>query len=246
MMNETINLIKSHRSIRKFLNKQVEENVIREIISCAQAASTSSFMQAYTIIKVNDADKRKALSELAGNQSYVIECPLFLVFCADLHKFELASELNNTKMSEGHTEAFIIANVDAALASQNALLAAESMGLGGVYIGGLRNNPEEVSRLLGLPNNVYAVFGMCLGYPDENPNLKQRLPLEVVLCQDRYDIDEKLELIKKYDEEISKYYAERTNGQRKDTWTEQMAKHTSKPLRPHMKGFLQSKGFMTK
>jgi nitroreductase len=245
-MNETINLIKSHRSIRKFLNKPVEENVIKEIVSCAQAASTSSFMQAYTIIKVNNADKRKALAELAGNQSYVVECPLFLVFCADLHKFEIASELNNTKMSSGHTEAFIIATVDAALSAQNAILAAEAMGLGGVYIGGLRNNPEEVSRLLGLPDNVYAVFGMCLGYPDENTDLKQRLPLEAVLCQDRYDVDKKLDLIKEYDQDISKYYVERTNGKRKDTWTEQMAKHISRPLRPHMKSFLQSKGFMTK
>jgi nitroreductase len=245
-MNETINLIKSHKSIRKFLNKPVEEKIIKEIIACAQAASTSSFMQAYSIVKVNDMDKRKALTELAGNQSYIIECPLFLVFCADLHKFEIACDLHNTKMAEGYTEAFIIATVDSSLAAQNALLAAEAIGLGGVYIGGLRNKPEAVSRLLDLPHNVYPVFGMCLGYPDENPDLKQRLPLEAVLCEDRYDLNEKLPLIRKYDEEISQYYLERTSGARKDTWTEQMSKHTSRPLRPHMKGFLQNKGFMIK
>jgi nitroreductase len=245
-MNETINLIKSHKSIRKFSNNPIEEHMVQEIINCAQAASTSSFMQAFSIIKVKDMDKRKALSELAGNQSYVVECPLFLVFCADLHKFDLACEINNSKMAEGYTEAFIIATVDASLAAQNAMVAAEALELGGVYIGGLRNNPEEVSALLELPLNVYAVFGMCLGYPDENPDLKQRLPLEAVCFEDKYALDENLTSIKQYDEDISRYYIERTNGIRKDTWTEQMAKHTSKPLRPHMKEFLQGKGFINK
>jgi nitroreductase len=245
-VNETINLIKSHKSIRKFSNNPIEEQMVQEIISCAQAASTSSFMQAFSIIKVKDMHKRKALSELAGNQSYVVECPLFLVFCADLHKFDLACEINYAKMAEGYTEAFIIATVDASLAAQNAMVAAEALGLGGVYIGGLRNNPEEVSALLKLPHNVYAVFGMCLGYPDENPDLKQRLPLEAVCFEDNYALDENLASIKQYDEAIKSYYLERTNVLRKDTWTEQMAKHTSKPLRPHMKEFLQNKGFINK
>ncbi len=245
-MNETINLIKSHKSIRKYSNKQIEENTVKEIISCAQAASTSNFMQSYSIITIKDLHIRKALAELAGKQSYVTECPLFLVFCADLHKFEIACNLHNAKMAEGYTEAFIIATADAALAAQNAMLAAESLGLGGVYIGGLRNNPSEVSKLLELPNNVYPVFGMCLGYPDENPDLKQRLPFEAVCFEDKYALDEKLDLIKQYDEDINRYYIERTGGARKDTWTEQMAKHTSKPLRPHMKDFLQNKGFLMK
>lgn len=245
-MNNTIDLIKSHKSIRKFQNKPIEDEKINEILASAQCASTSSFMQAYTIIKVYDSEKRKKISILSGNQSYIEECPLFLVFCADLHKFEIACNLNSTEMASGYTEAFIIATVDASLAAQNALLAAESLGLGGVYIGGMRNNPEEISKLLELPDNVYAVFGMCLGYPDETPDIKPRLPLEAVYCTDKYDVDSKIELIKNYDENISSYYMERTAGARKDTWTEQMAKHTSRPLRPHMMQFLQSKGFIKK
>ncbi|MCM0648324.1 oxygen-insensitive NADPH nitroreductase [Clostridium swellfunianum] len=245
-MNETIKLLKSHKSIRKYLNKEIEKEKVNEIIKCAQSASTSSFMQAFSIIKVTDMEKRKALFQVGGNQSYILECPLFLVFCADLHKHETACEMNHTKMAEGYTEAFVIATVDAALAAQNAMIAAESFGLGGVYIGGLRNNPYEVSKILELPQNVYAVFGMCLGYPDDNPDMKERLPLEAVCFENKYSFDEKLNLVKKYDEEISSYYTERTNGIRKDTWTEQMARHTEKPLRPHMKEFLQSKGFMKK
>ena len=245
-MNETINLINSHKSIRKFLKKDIEKNIINNILTSAQAASTSSFMQAYTIIKINDTEKRKAIAALAGNQIYVEECPLFLVFCADLHKFDIACKLNDREMEAGYTEAFIIATVDAALAAQNAMIAAESYGLGGVYIGGIRNNPKEISKLLELPDNVYAVFGMCLGYPDENPDLKPRLPIDVICCEDRYNVDEKINSIKQYDKEISNYYLQRTNGQRNETWTEQMSKHMSKPLRPHMKIFLGNKGFITK
>jgi nitroreductase len=246
LMSDIIGLIKSHKSIRKFLNKPLEEDIIKEIISCAQAASTSSFMQAYSIISIKDMHKRRTLFELAGKQSYIMECPLFLVFCADLHKFEIACNLNNSIMAAGYTEGFIIATVDAALAAQNAMLAAEALGLGGVYIGGIRNNPAEVSKLLNLPDNVYPVFGMCLGYPDDNPDLKQRLPLKTVCFEDEYALDEKLDLIKQYDEDIKSYYLERTKGDRNDTWTEQMARHTSMPLRPHMKEFLQSKGFLKK
>jgi nitroreductase len=245
-MNETIELIKSHCSIRKFSNRKIQNNELEAIITSAQTASTSSFMQAYTIIQIKDENNRKTIAELSGNQSYIEECSEFLVFCADLHKLELACKMNNRKMDSGFTEAFIIATVDAALAAQNCLVAAESLGLGGVYIGGIRNNPEDISKLLQLPNNVYAVFGLCLGYPDENPDIKPRLPLNFTLCQDKYDLDNKIHLLEAYDNIISQYYFERTNGQRKDGWTGQIASHTSKPLRPHMKTFLKSKDFLIK
>ncbi|ERI89997.1 putative oxygen-insensitive NADPH nitroreductase [Clostridiales bacterium oral taxon 876 str. F0540] len=245
-MNETIDLIKSHKSIRKYLDKPVEDNIVREIITSAQAASTSSFMQAYTIINVTDIEKKKTIRTLSGDQAYIEECPLFIIFCADLHKFEIACDLNSEQMQNGYTEAFIIATVDAALAAQNAMIAAESLGLGGVYIGGIRNNPKEVSNLLELPDNVYAVFGMCLGYPAENPEIKLRLPFDAVCCNNKYDLDSKIGLLKQYDEKIRDYYIERTNGVRCDTWTNQMSKHVSKPLRPHMKAFLNSKGFLNK
>lgn len=245
-MNETIKLLQSHRSIRKFLNKKIKNNELETIITSAQAASTSSFMQAYTIIRIKDENNRLKIAELCGNQSYIAECAEFLVFCADLHKFELACKINNSHMASGYTEAFVIATVDASLAAQNCLVAAESLGLGGVYIGGIRNNPDEISKLLQLPNNVYAVFGLCLGYPDEGPDLKPRLPLNFTLCQDKYDLDAKTDLLKEYDDIIIQYYFERTNGQRKDSWTSQMTAHTSKPLRPHMKAFLKSKDFLIK
>lgn len=242
-MNEVINLIKSHKSVRKYLSKPIEDEILMEILASAQAASTSSFKQAYSIIGIKDIEKRKILTKLCGEQSYIEECPVFLVFCADLNKLSVACNMNELEMDKGYTESFIIGTVDAALAAQNALIAAESLGIGGVYIGGIRNNPKDVSELLELPKGVYAVFGMCLGYPNENNEIKLRLPLEAVYFEDKYSLNERIDYIKSYDKAVSDYYIERTGGKRNDTWTNQMAQLNSKPQRPHMKEFLRDQGF---
>ncbi len=242
-MNEVMKLLKSHRSIRKFKDEMVDEEKIRAIIEVAQCASTSSFVQAYSIIKVNNMETRKEIAELSGDQFYVEQCPVFLVFCADLNRLDLACKMNETEMKEGFTESFIIATVDTALVAQNAMIAAESIGLGGVYIGGIRNNPHKMSELLSLPSNVYPIFGMCLGYPNHNPDVKPRLPLEVVYKQDKYDASKDEERIREYDKIAREYYIKRTRGKRDETWSKQMADKMEKELRPHMGEFLKSKGF---
>ena len=245
-MNETINLLKAHKSIRKYKDQPVEAEKIKAIIECAQSASTSSFIQAYTIISVVDEAKRKSIAHLSGDQIYVQQCPLFLVFCADLKRIKMCCEINHKTMAEGYTETFIVATVDASLAAQNALIAAESLGLGGVYIGGIRNNPVEICEILNLPSGVYPVFGMCIGYPDHAPEAKARLPLDVIFKTDEYNIEADAKSIEEYDVEISAYYKRRTKGKRLDTWTEQVSALMDQPQRPHMKGFLEGQGFKMK
>lgn len=245
-MNEIVKLLKAHRSIRKYKDMLVEDEKIRTIIECAQSASTSSFIQAYTIISVKDKEKRKKIAYLSGEQSYIEECPLFLVFCADLNRNKIACDINDKTMEEGYTETFILATVDATLAAQNALIAAESLGLGGVYIGGIRNNPAEICKVLNIPSGVYPVFGMCLGYPDYDTDKKERLPLEVVFKIDEYNIAGDAERIDEYDNNVKEYYKQRTNGERVDTWTNQVSNLMSKPQRPHMKDFLDKQGFKMK
>jgi len=149
-------------------------------------------------------------------------------------------------MADGNTETFILATVDAALAAQNTLIAAESLGLGGVYIGGVRNNPLDICKILNIPSGVYPVFGMCLGYPNHNPDKKERLPQDVVFKTDEYNTDGDADKIKEYDEHISDYYKIRTKGKRSDTWTNQVSSLMSEPQRPHMKGFLERQGFKMK
>ncbi|QAA33797.1 oxygen-insensitive NADPH nitroreductase [Clostridium manihotivorum] len=245
-MNDVINLLKAHKSVRKYKDKAIEEEKIRSIIEAAQSASTSSFIQAYTIISVENKENRAKIAKLGGDQKYIEECPLFLVFCADLNRHKVACDIHDVEMQEGYTESFIIATVDTALAAQNAMIAAESLGLGGVYIGGIRNNPNEISEILNIPTNVYPVFGMCLGYPDEDNDIKERLPMEVVFKKDTYTTDGDLERLKEYDSSIEAYYLDRTKGMRSDTWTGMMARMMSHIPRPHMKAFLEKHGFFMK
>jgi FMN reductase (NADPH) len=242
-MNDVIATILNHRSIRHFEDKPLTDEQIRTIISCAQSASTSSYIQAYSIIGVKDKEKKKKLAELAGNQNYVENNGHFLVFCADLYRHQLIGEMENTDVlpSIESTEKFMVALIDAALAAQNAAIAAESMGLGICYIGGIRNNLEGVKEVLKTPERVIPLFGMAIGYPTQTVDCKQRLPLEHIYHEDQYEQDRDIYVnqLQEYDEYISSYYEKRTNGSRKDRWTEQMARMLEKQTRMYMKDFVK-------
>lgn len=246
-MNQVIETLQNHRSIRKFDDRALTDEQIHTIIKSAQAASTSSFVQAYSIIGVKDKQKKAKLAELAGGQTYVENNGHFFIFCADLYRHQLIAEKygqDNQSVLES-TEKFMVAVIDATLAAQNAVIAAESMGLGAVYIGGLRNQLNEVCDLIKTPPLVLPLFGVAVGYPAHQPDQKQRLPLEHVYHEDVYqqDKDMYLEQLEKYDQDISQYYDKRTNGQRKDTWTGQMASMLSKPTRMYIKEFVAKNGF---
>lgn len=244
--NEVLSLLNRHASIRKFKADPVSDEQLSAIIGAAQMASTSSNVQAYSVIAVTEPKLKSELGELAGKQSYVAECPVFLVWCADLYRLREAARqhLGGAASYEDSAENFIVATVDAALAAQNAAVAAESLGLGIVYIGGIRNEIAAVSERLGLPELVYPLFGMCLGYPDQEPGLRPRLPQPAVLHHNRYDAEEAVRQVEAYDKISSEYLSKRTGGTNSATWSAIMAKRLSEPIRLHMQEFLKSKGFM--
>lgn len=244
-MNDTISLLMNHRSIRKYSDRPVSEEQLRTVVAAGQMASTSSNVQAYSVIAVTSREKKQRLAALAGNQSYIVECPVFLVWCADLYRLKKSAEAHvvDQETYEDSTENFIVATVDAALAAQNAAIAAESLGLGIVYIGGVRNSIAEFSEALELPELVYPVFGMCLGYPDQEPGLRPRLPVEAVLHRDSYN-RAAIEEVKNYDRTSSEYLSLRTHGKNNTPWSALMAKRLAEPVRLHMKDFLKGKGFM--
>ncbi|NMO96357.1 oxygen-insensitive NADPH nitroreductase [Paenibacillus lemnae] len=246
-MNETIDLLMKHRSIRKYSSREVTEEQLQRIVQAAQMASSSSSVQAYSVIAVTDPEQKQTLSVLAGNQAYIAECPVFLVWCADLYRLKQAGEqhLDGAESYIDSTENFIIATVDASLAAQNAAVAAESMGLGIVYIGGVRNQIAEFSEVLQLPELVYPVFGMCLGYPDQQPDVRPRLPLEGVLHRGTYNASSVQEQVANYDNTYTAYMQARSGGGKPAAgWSQFMAKRLAEPVRLHMKDFLQHRGMM--
>ncbi|CDZ29788.1 NADPH-dependent oxidoreductase [Neorhizobium galegae] len=187
--NAALDTILSHRSVRTYLPKPVPESVLQLIVAAAQSAPTSSSLQAWSVVAVEDQERRAKLAELASPNPQIISAPLFLVWIADLSRLRKITAQNG-KTGEGldYLESFLLATIDASLAAQNALVALESLGLGTCYIGGIRNHPAEVSELLGLPPEALAVFGMTVGYPDPavETEVKPRLPQSVVLHREQY------------------------------------------------------------
>lgn len=245
-MSSVIDLLKSHRSIRKFTTQAIAPELFAELIAAGQGAATSSFLQGATMIRISNPESRKAIATFAGNQPYVESAAEFLVFCADLKRAGNYCEEYGKDFEGDFTEHFIIATVDVALMAQSVVTAAESEGLGICYIGGIRNNPGPVSELLQLPKGVYPVFGLCLGYPDQDPEVKPRLPAAVVLKQEIYNEEGDHEAIASYDEEIREYYRTRTGGGHGISWSEQVSSLLSEKARPHMKSFLADQGFKFK
>jgi FMN reductase (NADPH) len=201
-VSPVIKTMRQHRSIRQYRPDPLPNGMLETIIQAAQMASTSSYLQRYSVVAVEDPGKKDQLARLCGDQEHIRQCPTFLAFCADLHLLKRVCEREGSQMQSDYLEAFLVAAIDAALVAQNAALAAESLGLGIVYIGGIRNNPAEVIAELELPELVFPIAGMCLGYPAEDPALRPRLPLPAVLHRERYSMEELDTHLDAYDEVI--------------------------------------------
>lgn len=240
-MTPTIELLCSHRSIRAFTPQSISQQQRDAIIQAAQSASSSSFLQCTSIIRVTDHNLRQALVEASGGQKYVAQAAEFWVFCADFHRNqEICPDAEL-----GFAEQLLLGAVDTAIMAQNALTAAESLGLGGVYIGGLRNNISTVTQLLKLPEHVLPLFGLCLGYPDQNPERKPRLPAGILVHQNSYQ-PLNWALLSEYDAHIVAYYEARTDNKKHANWSEQISATLRKESRPFMLKYLHKQGWTTR
>ncbi|MBH1962939.1 MAG: NADPH-dependent oxidoreductase [Comamonadaceae bacterium] len=207
-----------HRSARAYLQRPVEQPVLDLMMAAAQSASTSSNLQAWSVVAVRDPERKKRLAALAGGQRHIEQCPVFLIWIADLARLEAAGVRHNLPRGGlDFMELMLVGVIDATLAAQNAAVAGEAQGLGVVYIGGIRNKPEAVAEELGLPSRAFAVFGMCVGYPDpERPSdVKPRLPTSVVLHEERYDAAHNEQPVEDYAARMLSFYQAqgmKTNG----------------------------------
>lgn len=242
-VNDVIKLLQSHRSIRKFTDDPIDDETVAEIIRAGTSAATSSNLQATTVVRVRNPETRARIAEVAGGQAQIESAAVFMVWCADVRRSGQACAIGGSTMVTGMTEQFIIATVDVALAAQNAVVAAESLGYGICYIGAVRNDPQTVADLLELPDHVYPVFGLCIGVPDQDPEVKPRLPVDVVLREEVYGEPDETAAITAYDETMRQYYRTRTKGKKDSSWSEEMARLMEGERRPHMRPFLADRGF---
>lgn len=220
----------THRSVRAYAPDPVAPGVLETLVAAAQSASTSSNLQTWSVVAVEDAARRERLSRLVNNQAHVRDCPLFLAWIADLSRLEAVGQATGrTPAALDYLEMFLMAAVDATLAAQNAAVAAEALGLGIVYIGGLRNQPEAVAQELGLPPRAFGVFGMCVGVPDpaRPASIKPRLPVDAVLHRERYDVAASNSPASAYDATILRFFE--GQGQKHPPWTKQSMDRVAGP-----------------
>jgi nitroreductase len=242
-LNDTLRVLLSHRSIRKFTDQPIAPELLEQLFRAGQSAATSSHVQATSVIRVRERAAREALVGLAGNQPYIAACAEFLVFCADMKRVFDACARRGVQAAAGMTEQFIIATVDTSLFAQNLVVAAESAGIGICYIGGVRNHPQEISDLLALPEHVYPVFGLCLGYAADDPEVKPRLPLSVIVKDDVYSDIGDAEGLDAFDRTMEAYYQSRSANRKQSSWSEQLGVLFTEKTRPHMREFLRRRGF---
>ena len=240
-MNTTITQIKAHKSIRAYTDQPIMAEQLDEILAAAQQAPSSSFLQAVSIIRITDKVLRTQIMQLSAEQPYIASAAEFLLFCADFNRHKQIVPDAKT----GFVEQLLIGATDAAMMGQNALVAAESLGLGGVYIGAVRNHPAEIGQLLGLPELVIPLFGLCLGYPAQDPQVKPRLPRGLVVYENQYQPVDRA-LLEQYDDEMRTYYASRGSNNKDQSWTSQIRSILSKEARPFMLSYLQQQGYCKK
>lgn len=202
LWNDTIARLLDHRTVRNLRPDSLPDAVIPTLVAAAQSAATSSNLQLWSVVAVQDEEKRRELAVLAGGQKHIEHAPLILLWVADLARAKrIADEAGEPAEGYEYLESFTVAAIDAGLAAQNAVVAAESLGLGTVYIGALRNQPEAVARLIGLPERAAVVFGLVVGRPDATRPVavKPRLPQSVVLHHETYDPGRQAAAIAAYD-----------------------------------------------
>ncbi|MDR1864820.1 MAG: nitroreductase family protein [Bacteroidales bacterium] len=178
--------IAAHRSIRQYLPDPVAEDTLREILEAGTCASNTGNMQVYSMVVTRDESLRKQLWEVHFRQNMVLQAPVLITFCADVHRFSRWCEARNTQPAYHNLLWFCNASTDAVLASQNVALAAESFGLGVCYLGTAVYNAGRIIDILQLPEGVIPVTAMVMGYPDEQPPLTGRLPAEAVIHAETY------------------------------------------------------------
>lgn len=242
-VTETLN---RHVSIRDYSGQAIADEMLLAILNAARRSPTSSNLQAYTFVVVRHPDTLKQLAKLAGDQKHIETCAAFVAVCADIHRLESACTMHGTTLGR-NLENLLVSTVDAAIAGMSLATAAESFGLGTVMIGGMRNHPVEVAALLGFPQGVYVVYGVCIGFPDEQKIAPQkpRLAQDAMIHFERYDAQDCTPMLQDYDEALAAHYRAEGRKTPDAAWTGIIAERFHTPKRPELAAALHQLGFST-
>ncbi|MFD1464909.1 nitroreductase family protein [Lapidilactobacillus mulanensis] len=222
-MNAEIDRQLHHRTIRAFTTQEIPATTIDTLVDVARHTATSEFLQAFSVISITDPQLKTAIAQIS-KQPYVANNGHLFIFIADQHRNAIiGAEMNQPENKVGGANKFLAALADATLAVQNTVVAAESMGLGAVVLGSILNDAQQIIDLLHLPELTFPVLGLAIGYPDQEPQYKPRLPKKFMHFENGYQLPEPIvPQLKAYDAEVHDYYDLREANRRVDTFTNQV------------------------
>ncbi|WP_442591932.1 nitroreductase family protein [Pedobacter sp. AW31-3R] len=215
--NSQIEAILNHRSVRNYLPDELPDGAIETMIAAAQSASVSGNLHQWSVVAVTDKVLKAKLAEItrlsdeAQGNYYIEQAPVLLLWIADLSRNNFISKSEGGKAEiHNYLDSFLMSSIDTALAAQTAAIAAESIGLGIVYLGAMRNQAKEIADAIGLPDYSYVAFGMVVGHPDPNFNsvIRPRPVQEVVLHYNRYDAKRSMKELETYEESFQSFRSE--------------------------------------
>ncbi|MCF7810403.1 nitroreductase family protein [bacterium] len=209
MSNPVIESLMNHRSVRRFKSDAIESEKLDLILNAGTRAATAGNLQPYSFIVVDDMEKKKELDRAwKGGNFRIVDVPIVIVALVDLYRIKRWFEVNDTAPAEiNQTNSLFISFWDATIALQNIVVAAESLGLGTCYVGRILS--MDIRELFDAPELTFPAGMVCIGYPDQNPNLRTRLPLEAVIHRNQYHVPT--------DEDIRDFYSEKDDGWAKVT-----------------------------
>lgn len=222
--NETIDTQMRHRSFRSFTDEKLSPEQVETLLEVARHTATTAFLQQFTIIHVLDPQVREQIYAASGQPYVGGNRGNLFVFVVDLYRnSRIRSEGGMDNEPLERMNLFLEAAQDTMLAAQNVVIAAESLGLGTVYLGSINADPRLVIQALDLPRYTYPLVGLLVGYPAEEPQFKPRLPRAVTTGVDRYPyVSSYEEALAGYDEVLQRYYDMRDTNKRVDSFTHQI------------------------
>jgi nitroreductase/FMN reductase [NAD(P)H] len=240
---ETLAAIASHRTGRSYEARPIEPELVRLIAACSLSAPSKSDLQQADIIEVADGQKRAAIAAMIPSMPWVRDAAAFLVVCGNGRRLLEASRIAGELFANQHLDHFFNAAVDAALVLQNLIVCAEAVGLATCPISVIRNHAAKVSGLLDLPDYVFPVAGLCLGWPAGERHLSPRLPLSQTLHRDRYTEGELAEALAAYDRRRARAEGKDPDHPEFVGWSRAKARMYAEPQRADFGAFITGKGF---
>jgi len=245
----------NRRVVRQFEDRAIPPALMTQLLTCAQSGPSKSDLQQYSIIVVEDDANRATIAEWIGSMNWINDASAFLIFCGDIRRNRLMSSERGYEHANDNLDSFFNATVDGSIALQSFVLGAEAAGLACVPVSYIRNHAPKLAQLLHIPQGVFPIAGLAVGYPSWEGRPSMRLPQSVVVHRDRYDDSAMVAVVNDYGER--RHLLDPIEGQKqrhtdrygvaaKCPWAEQMARQLSLPERGEFRAFIEGQGFALK